>query len=375
MNFGFTEEQELLRSQVRKFLDDQCPLDRVRELMETPEGFSREHWKQLGELGFLGLVLPERYGGAGLGWADLVVLLEETGRSLFPAPLVSTLLAGLLIRDAGSDAQQERWLPGLADGSVVGTVALLEAGDQASPEGIQLRGTPEGDGFVLHGEKCFVVDAPRADLFVVAFRTGDGPEDLSLGLLEAQAPGVRAGDTRSLDRTSRVGPVRLEGARVAGDALLGAPGRAWPALQAHWDRGAAAVSAEAVGTIEAILDLTVQFAKDRVQFGHPIGHFQGVKHPLAEIYVDLECLKSLTYYAAWALDDSPDEVPLAVSEAKAFGALALTRAGIDGIQLHGAVGYTAEYDIQLYLKRSKWSRPLFGDEDWHHDRIARLGGY
>ena len=374
MNFGFSEEQDLLRSQVRKFLDESCPLEKVRELAETPAGYSAEHWKQLGELGFLGLVLPEAYGGAGLGFEDWVVLLEETGRSLFPSPLISSTLAGLLVADTGSEAQKERWLPGIADGSVVATVAILEESDCPSLEGIALVAEPDGDGFRLTGDKRFVADAGQADLFVVAFREPGG-NGCSLGLLEAGAPGVSVLETDTLDRTKRAATLQLDGASVSPEALLGAPGAAAAAVEAHLERGAAAVTAEAIGTIEGILEITTQFAKDRIQFGHPIGHFQGVKHPLAEMYVDLECLKSLTYYAAWALDASPDDVPLAVSEAKAFGALAVTEAGIQGIQLHGAVGYTAEYDIQLYLKRTKWSRPVFGDEDFHHDRIAKLRGY
>jgi alkylation response protein AidB-like acyl-CoA dehydrogenase len=167
----------------------------------------------------------------------------------------------------------------------------------------------------------------------------------------------------------------LDGAAttVLGDS--GGAGSAGPAILRHLDRGALAVAAEIIGVIEGALAITVQYAKDRIQFGSPIGRYQGVKHPLAEMYVDVECLKSLTYHAAWALDDSPHDVPTAVAEAKAFGAVAVTQAGISAIQLHGAVGYTEEYDIQLYLKRSKWARPLFGDENHHQDRIATLGGY
>jgi alkylation response protein AidB-like acyl-CoA dehydrogenase len=372
MNFGFSEEQELLRNEVRKFLDEQCPLAVVRQIMETPSGYAPEQWKQLGELGFLGLVLPSEFGGAGLGWVDLVVLLEETGRSLFPSPLISTTLAGAAILDAGSPEQQRRWLPGIAEGCVIGSVAVLEAADDLSLQGVQLRGRLEGDVYVLSGEKHFVADATQADVFVVAFRTGDALEEVAFGLVEAEARGVSVEETPTLDRTRRVGTLRLEGATTS---LLGEAAQAGPAILRHLERGAAAVAAESIGVIEAALEITVQYAKDRIQFGSPIGRYQGVKHPLAEMYVDVECLKSLTYYAAWALDDSPEDVPAAVAEAKAFGSQAVTQAGISAIQLHGAVGYTEEYDIQLYLKRSKWSRPCYGDETHHHDRIARLGGY
>ncbi len=375
MNFGFSEEQDLLRQEVRKFLDQQCPLPEVRRIIETAEGYSPEQWAQLGELGFLGLIVPEKYGGAGLGWVDLVVLLEETGRSLYPSPLLSTILAGATLVDVGSEEQKQRWLPGLADGSTIGSVAVLEEQDLLAPEGIELRGAEEADGFSLTGEKRFVVDVAQAGLFIVAFRTGDGERDLALAIVPRSADGVSVEPLATLDATKRVGTLRLDGVRVAREALLGTSGEAWPAIERHLDRGAAAVSAEMIGSIEGMLDLTVQFAKDRVQFGSPIGRYQGVKHPLADIYVDVECLKSLLYYAAWALDSSPADIPGAVSEAKAFGSAAITSAGLSGIQLHGAVGYTEEYDIQLYLKRSKWARPLFGNEDHHANRIASLGGY
>lgn len=375
MDFGFSDEQDLLREQVRKFLDEQCPLEEVRRILETQDGYSKAQWKALAELGFLGLLVPEAYGGAGLGFEDLVVLLEETGRTLYPSPLISTTLAAALVVEQGSDAQKQRLLTGIASGSVVATVAICDTLDDFSPEGISLRGTTAGEGFSLTGEKRFVGDAAQADVFLVAFRTGDAPLALSLAVVEREAAGVRVEVTPTLDTTKRQGTLHLENVRVEADAVLGTPGEAGAAVQHHLDRGAVFVAAEIVGVIEGALAITVQFAKDRIQFGQPIGHYQGVKHPLAEIYVDLECLKSLVYHAAWALDSSPEDAPVAVSEAKSFGAVAVTRTGIDCIQLHGAVGYTLEYDIQLYLKRSKWARAAFGDEDHHYERIATLGGY
>ena len=380
MDFGFSEEQDLLRAEVRRLLDARCPLAQVRVLVESEAGYSAELWAELAELGWLGLTIPEQYGGAGLGWVDFVVLLEETGRSLFPSPLISTTLAAAAIQDAGSEEQKARWLPSLADGSRIGTLALLEASDVLTASGIALLGKPDGDAYVLSGAKSFVADAGAANLFVVAFRTGGGAEDLALAVVDGGAAGVSAKSFRTLDPTKRTGTLTLANTRVPKSALLhgadgdGATGRGWPAIARLLDRGAIATTGEIIGAAEAALALTVQYAKDRIQFGHPIGRYQGVKHPLAEMYVDIESTKSLLYYAAWALDESPGEVPRAASLAKAYASDAFARIGIDGVQLHGAVGYTAEYDIQLYLKRSKWARPTFGDSDFHYERVASLGG-
>jgi alkylation response protein AidB-like acyl-CoA dehydrogenase len=374
MNFGFTEEQELLRAEVRKFLDQNCPLEEVRKLSETESGFSRDFWMRMAELGWVGLTFPEAHGGVGLGWEDLVVVLEETGRSLFPSPLIATVLAGNAIARHGDAAQQKRWLPKLASGAAVGTFAHLEAGDAHEPAAIALRGRPDGDGFTLDGEKLFVPDAASADLFVVAFRTGDAPDALALAVVERGAKGVSAQRDATMDETKRTGRLRLEGVRVGRDALLGPPGRAAGAIARILHEGALAVAAEAVGAAEAVQQLTTHYAKQRIQFDKPIGQFQGVKHPLAVAYVDIESWRSLTYYAAWALDAAPDDAPLAVARAKAWASEAFPRIGIEAIQLHGGIGYTWEYDAQLYLKRAKWMRPAFGDADYHFERVARLGG-
>jgi alkylation response protein AidB-like acyl-CoA dehydrogenase len=216
-----------------------------------------------------------------------------------------------------------------------------------------------------------VLDALAADLLVVSFRSGPAPEEISLAVVERGAPGLELAALGSIDATVRWGRVSLSGAR---GELLGAPGRAWPSVERLHDLGAAAVTAEMIGAGEAALALTVDYARQRVQFGQPIGRFQGVKHPLAEMYVDVESYKSLLYYAAWALDHAPGEVPLAVSRAKAYASEALARIGIDAVQLHGGIGYTWEYDAQLYLKRAKWARPAFGDAEHHYERIARLRG-
>jgi len=369
MNFGFTEEQELLRQAVRKFLDENCDMATVREIAETPEGYSKALWKQISELGWTGLTIDEVHGGAGLGWVDLVVLLEETGRSLFPSPLLAHTIAAAAIAEAGSEPQRARLLPGLADGSAIATLALVEASDRLGPEGIELVGAAAGEGYRLSGEKRYVADAGNADLLIVPFRAAAGDDGIRIAVASSDAPGVTIESTPSMDLTKCMGNVRFDGVRIPGDDVLErAP------LGRIVDLATAAVTAEMIGAAEGAHALTVRFAQERIQFDRPIGQFQAVKHPLAEMYVDVESFKSLLYYAAWALDEHHADAPRAVSMAKAYASDAFARIGIDAVQLHGGVGYTWEYDAQLYLKRSKWARPAYGDATHHFERVACLGG-
>ena len=371
MNFGFSEEQELLRTEVRRFIAAHSPLPEVRRAVKTEPGYSAAVLRSMAELGWLGLLVPERHGGAGLTWVDVIVLLEATGHGLLPGPLLSNLLVTAALCELGSEAQQARYLPRLARGELIGTLALLERGQPVGPAGVQARAARAGDDHVLDGEKAFVADAGSAQLFVVSARSDAG---VGLFLVDAAQPGVSARSFPVIDETKRVGSVQLAGVRVAAAHVLAAPPAGEAALARLLDAGAIAVSAEIIGAAQAALDLTVEYAKVRRQFDQPIGRFQGVKHPLAEMYVDLETIKSLVYYAAWALSAAPEQVPRAASMAKAYASEAFARIGVDAVQLHGAIGYTAEYDAQLYLKRSKWARPCFGDADHHYDRIAALGG-
>ncbi len=375
MNFGFNEEQELLRAEVRKFLDQNATLERVREIVEAEDGPGTDPalWARMAELGWVGLNMPEEHGGVGLDLETLLVVLEETGRTLFPSPLISTVLAAKAIERFGTAEQQARWIPGLADGSKIGTFAVLERSDTLAPEGVETLAKPDGDELILSGEKLFVSDAGAADLFVVAVRSGSDAKSLSLVVVEKGTEGAAAADFDGMDLTKRIGSLSLEDARVGTDCVLGEQGAGWPAIQWLLDLGAALVTAEAVGSAEAALEITTDFANERIQFGEQIGKFQSVKHPLADIYVDVESFRSLVYYAIWALDQDADDARVAVSRAKAYCADAFPQAGIMGVQLHGGVGYTWEYDIQLYLKRAKWVRPMFGDADYHYERVALLG--
>jgi alkylation response protein AidB-like acyl-CoA dehydrogenase len=372
VSIGFTEEHEFLRGEIERFLRERAPLERVRQIARTPAGYAPELWAEMAELGWTGLLIPEEHGGAGLDWAHAAVLLESTGRGLLPSPLLSTLLASWAIRERGSAAQQQHWLPRLARGRSIATLALFESLQCFGSADVQTRARRESDGsYRLSGDKTFVHDVGSADLFVVAAQSEAG---MLLALVERGASGVEARPHPTLDATKRMGTLHLDEARVEPGALLSAPPQARAHLARILDAAAVGCAAEMVGAAAAALALTVDYAKQREQFGQPIGRFQGVKHPLAEMYVDVETARSLVTDAAWALDGAPAELPRAAAMAKAYATEAFARVGLETIQLHGAIGYTAEYDAQLYYKRSKWARPAFGDASHHYERVAELGG-
>jgi alkylation response protein AidB-like acyl-CoA dehydrogenase len=382
MNFGFTEEQDLLRSEVRKFLAERCPLDEVRRIGEEQAGFCAKLWSEIAELGWPGLTIAEEHGGAGLTWLDLVVLLEEAGRHLLPLPLLSSTVAAHAIAEAGSDSQQALWLPRLASGEQIGTLAIYEEDDSLEPECVDLRASHLPDtSWRLDGKKTFVPDAAHATLFVVAVRATrlQGHEEVRFAVVPADTPGVEIESFPTMDLTKPMGAVRFDGALIGAEMMLGTStlSRADSHTEIYGSiiaRATAALCAEMSGAAEANLQLAIDYAKERIQFGSPIGRYQGVKHPLAEMYQALESFKSLLYYAAWALDERPEEAARYVSMAKAQGNDCFARIGIDAIQIHGAVGYTWDFDPHLYLKRSKWSRAMYGDANHHYDQIARMGG-
>ncbi|HUM17438.1 MAG TPA: acyl-CoA dehydrogenase [Candidatus Nitrosotalea sp.] len=375
MNFGFNEEQELLRNTARKFFENECGSDTVRRLMETPEGISAELWKKLAEQGWLGLIYPEPYDGMGLGLVDLVVLMEEMGRAVAPGPYFSTvLLGGLAILEAGGEAQKKEWLPRIAAGDKRVALAWMEPSAQLGPAGVTLTAVEKGGKYTLSGTKLFVPDAHTADALVVAARTrpGAGADGVSLFLLPRGTKGLEVTLLPTMDQTRKLCEVALSDVTVGADALLGAAGSAWAPLSRVLDRATVALCAEMCGGAQKVLDMTVEYAKIRQAFGRPIGSYQGVKHRAADMLVDVENSKSITYYAAWALDEGSPEAPLAVSMAKAYVSDAFRRVAAAGIQLHGGIGFTWEHDLHLYFKRAKGSEFTFGDATHHRERVAQL---
>ena len=366
MNFGFTEEQNLLKDQVQRFMKEACPMTRVREISASENAFDKTLWQQAADLGWLGLTIPESYGGLGLKWIDLIVVLEAAAEGLSPLPIASHALATSAIVACASDEQKARWLPAMASGEAVVTLGLYDEANWIDPAAITARATVAGGKVSLQGKKPFVNDALAADYLLLAVQ---GPDGLALAAVGRDQVQVAAQPT--IDSTKPMASVDLTGAEIdAADLLPLSPEQ----LAFLSDCGGVATTAEMVGAGAAILTMTSAYAKERIQFGKPIGQYQGVKHRLADMFVDLESYRSLCYFAAWAVDDSPEELAKAVSMAKGYASDAFAQIGIDGVGLHGAIGFTADYDAQLYLKRSKWARPMYGDSDYHMDRIATLGG-
>ncbi len=369
MNFAFTEEQELLRHTAREFIGRECPMTLVRELAESASGHQPALWKRMAELGWLGLLIPEEYGGAGLGFVDLVVILEEMGRSLLPSPFFANLQGTLALLHAGSDLQRKEILPAVASGERILSFAISEEAGSERPEDLHLRAVRKGSGFRLSGTKLFVPDAENADTLVVAARFGEGAQEIGLFLVERGAPGMDVIPMESLDRTRRIGELRLEATPAS---ALGPEARGWETWQRVRDGALVALSADATGGAGKVLDDSVAYAKERIQFGKPIGIHQAIKHKCADMLVEVESAKAITHYAAWALSEELPEASVTAAMAKARACDAYRECSRQNIQIHGGVGFTWEYDCHLYFKRAKVDEVTYGDPDSQRERVADL---
>jgi len=372
MNFGFTEEQELLRKTARDFLADHAPSKRVREVMEGAESQALEIWSEMAELGWMGLTIPETYGGADLSMIELAIVLEALGRSLAPVPFLPTMIAACALHEVGSESQRREWLPRIAAGETVATLAITETRGTEEPCDLALAATADG-GWTLRGSKLFVPDADIADLLVVAARVGgEGERGLGLFLVPRETDGVSVTPQRSMDQLRNLHQVELDGVRLPEDSLLGGDSDAWSKIQRVLDRARVMICAEMVGGAEKCLEDSVQYAKERVQFGKPIGVNQAIKHKCADMLFRVESAKSITYYAAWAAREDNEEAAVTASMAKSYVSEAYRHVSAENIQIHGGVGFTWEYDCHLYFKRAKSDEAWFGDGTLHRERVAQL---
>ncbi len=375
MNFAFSEEQDQLRDAVRKFLEAKSPEAEVRRLMETTEGYDPAVWSQMAnELGLQSLHIPEAHGGQGFTWVELGIVLEEMGRALLCAPYFSTVvLAANAIMNAGTDAQQGALLPGIASGETIATLAFTEPNGKWDAAGITLEATGSGDTAKLSGTKMFVIDGHTADLIVVVARAAGttGEDGISFYTVAGDASGLTRTALATMDQTRKQAKLEFDGVEAQ---LLGTAGAGWPALAKTLDQAAVALSNEMVGGGQFVLDESVQYAKDRVQFGRPIGSFQAIKHKCADMLLEVESAKSAAYYAAWAAAEDNDELPVVASLAKAYCSDAYFHAAAENIQIHGGIGFTWEHNAHLYFKRAKSSEILLGDATYHRELLAQRIG-
>ena len=376
MDLSLNEEQELLQTSARDFLSANCPVTHVRAMEEDATGYSPALWRDIADLGWAGLMFPETYGGAGYGFVELCVLMEECGRALLPSPFHSAVLTfGLPILLGGSEAQKQRYLPAIASGHMLGTLALTEPSVSFDAAGVSVRAEARDGGYVINGTKLFVLNAHTADELLVAVRTRDegGPEDgVSLLLVPSDAAGVETTllSTIASDRQCEVNFTNVE---VGADALVGDLHRAWPILKQTIDHAAVAKCAEMVGIAQVAFDMSVDYAKNRVQFGRPIGSFQAIKHKCADMIIDVDGSRFITYRAAWMLQEGLDAAK-EVSMAKAWTSDACRRVCAQAHQIHGGIGFTKEYDLQLYFRRAKNGEVCYGDADLHREVVAEEMG-
>jgi len=370
MNFAFTEEQEELRKTVRSFLESKSAESAVREQMETEAGYDAAVWSQMAEqLGLQGLAIPEEFGGSGFSFVELGIVLEEMGRALLCAPFFSSVvLAANTLLLSGDAAAQAKYLPGIASGETIATVALTEPSGKWDESGVTTEATGSGSDFTITGTKSFVLDGHTAGLIIVAARTAKG---VSLFAVDADAAGLTRTALSTMDQTRKQAKLEFAGTPAT---LIGTEGDGWNVLSKVLDLVAVGLAAEQVGGAQKVLEMAVEYAKVRVQFGRPIGSFQAIKHKCADMLLEVESAKSAAYYGMWCASEMNDELPSVASLAKAYCSEAYFHATAENIQIHGGIGFTWEHPAHLYFKRAKSSELLFGDPTYHRELLAQRIG-
>jgi len=369
MDLGLSEVQQMLKSSAQEFLSRECPLTLVRDMEEDQRGFTDGLWQQIAGLGWTGVVFPEQYGGTGGDFLDLAVLLEEMGRVLLPGPFFSTVvLGGLTVLDAGTDGQKQDIVTRVCSGQFLMTLALTEPSATYEPWGIATTATQQGDDYILTGTKLFVPDAHVADLILVAARTSDGgdpSQGISLFLVPSGSPGLTVTQLKTI-AADRQCEVLLDQVRVPAASMLGGAGEGWPIVERTLQRAIAGKCMEMLGGAQAVLDMTVEFVKQRTQFGRPVGSFQAVQHHCANMATDVEGSRNMVYLAAWRVSEGlPSQGE--VSMAKAWTSGAYQRVCATAHQCHGAIGFTKEHDLQLYTRRAKVQELTYGDANFHRE--------
>ena len=377
MGMVLTEEQQMLQDAAAAFTTDKAPVSKFRALRNESTAHDPDLWKEMAQLGWTGVHVQEEFGGSALGFQGLGVILEQTGRTLTPSPLLSTVAIGAsALEIGGSDAQKAEHLPKIVDGSRLFALAI-EEGPHHRPEQVALKADKSGTEFVLSGAKTFVIDAPIADVFIVSARTSGGTGDeagISLFLVEKGAAGVSVTPTTMVDNRA-AGTLTLDNVSVSADQLLGSDGQGFALLDQILDRARIALASEMLGSAQAAFDMTLAYLKERTQFGQLIGSFQSLQHRAAQMFSELELTRSAVTEALSAVDEGGNSVHVLASLAKARANDTLHLCAREGVQMHGGIGMTDEHDIGFYLKRAAVAETAFGDSRFHRDRYARLLGF
>ena len=379
MALVLNEEQSMLRDSARGFISDKAPVSHLRQLRDAKDvsGFSRELWKAFAEMGFAGLLVPEAFGGSGLGCVEAGIIMEEIGRTLMPSPYLATsVLAASALARGGSEAQKSQYLPKISAGSLLAALAIDE-GAKHRPLMTKLQAVRSGNGFRLSGDKALVVDGHIADLLIVAARSAGsaGERDgLTLFLVDPKTKGVAVERTAMVD-AHNAARIVFDHAEVDADGVLGEVDRGFAALEGLLNIGRAAVASEMVGLSDEVFGRTVSYLKERKQFGRLIGEFQALQHRAAQLYIDIEITRAAVLKALQTLDRDFDNAGAAVAVAKARAGSTATLAVQEGVQMHGGMGMTDQFDIGFFMKRARVCQELFGDSNFHADQLARMKSY
>ncbi|MFP3898327.1 MAG: acyl-CoA dehydrogenase family protein [Dehalococcoidia bacterium] len=373
MELGLSEEQEMLKASARDFLRRECPKKQVRQLQESDEGYSAELWQKMARQGWMGLAFPERYGGGGGSFLDLAILLEEMGYNIVPGPFFSTVvLGGLTVLLGGSEQQKTEILPQVANGSLILSLALTEPTASYDPASLRARAVAHNGEYVITGTKLFVPDANVADCILCVARTEEteNPEDgISILAVDARSPKVKCTLLKTLARDKQC-EVIFDDVSIPSDNIVGRLGEGWPLVKDVLEKATVAKCAEMVGGMQAAFEMAVDYAKERVQFGRPIGSFQAIQHYCADMAMDVAGSRFITYKAAWKLSEG---LPAAadVAMAKAWTGEAYGRVALLAHQIFGAIGFTMDHDIHLYYRQAKAGEIVFGDADFQRAIVAR----
>jgi alkylation response protein AidB-like acyl-CoA dehydrogenase len=369
MDLGLSEQQELLKNAARDFLEKECPETLVREMEEDEKGYSPDLWKKMAEQGWQGLLVPEAYGGADFGYLDLIILIEEFGRALVPGPFLSTQVGGVLpLLEGGTDEQKKQYLPNIASGNAIWTLAYTEPSARFDTEGVALEVKEEGGDVVLNGTKLFVRDGNVADFFTVVGRKAGtkGDDGISLVIVDAKTSGISQTVLKTIAADKQT-EVKFENVKVPAANVI--PGGS-ATLKKVQRKATVLECAYLVGLAQMDFDISVQYAKDRIQFGRPIGSFQAIQHKAADMVTDVDGSRFITYRAAWSVDQNEDDADMNVAMAKAWVSEATRRVVAHGQQIHGGIGFTKDYKIQLYFRRQKAAELAWGDSDYHREAVA-----